>query len=183
MKGQEDIITVLLDAGADKESRDVDGCTALHYATRGAYLGAVSLLLERGADVNAPEKTGKTALHFAATGVILRSAAEERSVVEGPAPSMRPNIEVARALINSGAHADSQDDNGNQPLHLAAFHEEEGIVGLLIAAGVSPTSPNRIGRIPEDGIGTNSQLSACPARRERVRQLLGAGMTVMGDQK
>ncbi|KAI4519563.1 ankyrin, partial [Schizophyllum commune Tattone D] len=179
-------ITLLLDMSADLESRDVDGCTALHYATRGAYSGTVSILLQRGADVNARENTGKTALHLAATGIILRSAVEKRSAVEGPAPdrsdlpapSMRPIIEVARVLINSGAHADSQDDNGNQPLHLAAFHEEEGIVRLLIAAGVSPTSLNRIGRIPEDEIGTNSQLSASPARRERVRQLLGAGMTV-----
>ncbi|KAL1727978.1 ankyrin repeat-containing domain protein [Schizophyllum commune] len=175
--------------GANLESRDVDGCTALLYATRGAYLGTVSILLERCADVNAREKTGKTALHLAATGIILRSAAEKRSAVEDLAldrsdlqdPCARPNIEVARALIHSGAHADSQDDDGNQPLHLAAFYEEEGIVRLLIAAGVSPTTPNRLGRIPEDGIGTNSQLSASPARRERIRQLLGAGMAVVGD--
>ncbi|KAL1703136.1 ankyrin repeat-containing domain protein [Schizophyllum commune] len=162
--------------GANLESRDVDGCTALHYATRGAYLGTVFILLERGADVNAREKTGKTALHLAATGIILRSAAESD-------PCARPNIEVARALINSGAHADSQDDDDNQPLHFAAFYEEEGMVRLLIAAGVSPTSPNRIGRIPEDDIGTNSHLSAIPARRERIRQLLRAGKAVTGDQE
>ncbi|KAL1663119.1 ankyrin repeat-containing domain protein [Schizophyllum commune] len=169
--------------GANLKSRDVDGCTALHYATRGAYLGTVSILLERGADVNAREKTGKTALHLAATGVILRSAVEDPALDRSDLrdPCARPNIEVARALIDSGAHVDSKDDDGNYPLHLAAFYEEEGIVRLLIAAGVSPTSPNRIGRIPEDGIGTNSQLSASPAKRERIRQLLRAGMTVAGD--
>ncbi|KAI5885782.1 ankyrin [Schizophyllum commune H4-8] len=179
-------MNVLLDAGADTESRDVDGCTALHYATKGAHLGVVSILLDRGADVNAREKTGKTALHFAATGDILRSATEERVAAEGPAqngsdhPALcpRPNIEVARALINGGAHANCQDDDGNQPLHVAAFHEAEEIARLLLAAGVDPICSNRMGRVPVDGIGTNSQLSNSPARRERVRQLLGASVVV-----
>jgi len=55
----------LLDRGADIESKDNLGKTALHAIVRSNNLEAVRLLLEKGADIEAKDRYGKTALMYA----------------------------------------------------------------------------------------------------------------------
>jgi ankyrin repeat protein len=63
--GHDDVITVLLGAGAEVNSRDAGGRTALMKATFNGHLSTVQLLVSKGADVNAKNNDGKTALMVA----------------------------------------------------------------------------------------------------------------------
>ena len=61
-----DIITELLNAGADPNARTADGWTALHFAARGGNLPLILQLISAGADVNAATASGERPLHWAA---------------------------------------------------------------------------------------------------------------------
>ena len=60
-----DMITLLLDAGADVNAVDSFGRPALMFAIEKDNPDVISLLLEAGADVNAVDKNGKSALMYA----------------------------------------------------------------------------------------------------------------------
>ena len=61
------VIRVLLEAGADIRSRDVDGNTPLHWAARNLWYRTTLLqaLLDAGADINARNSDGETPLAVA----------------------------------------------------------------------------------------------------------------------
>lgn len=64
--GHTETATLLLDAGASVEAKDVNGCSPLHVAADGGHAGAVKLLLARGANIEAIDSTGWAALQMAA---------------------------------------------------------------------------------------------------------------------
>jgi ankyrin repeat protein len=67
-KGHDQVVPLLLGAGADVAARDVREWTPLHYATHGAHLGVLQQLLVAGADLRAATAAGVTGLHQAAMG-------------------------------------------------------------------------------------------------------------------
>lgn len=64
-EGHDDVVVVLLDAGADVNLASPNGTTALMMAARGAHDQTVDLLLARGADPNRRNDSGATALLWA----------------------------------------------------------------------------------------------------------------------
>ena len=62
--GPQKIVNLLLNTGADTNSQNQRGETALHIAVAKNYLGIVKLLLKAGANVNAENRAG-TALYIA----------------------------------------------------------------------------------------------------------------------
>jgi ankyrin repeat protein len=60
-QGRTDVITLLLDRGADIEIKGMHDKTALIWAAEGGKAEAVALLVERGADVKAKDRYGLTA--------------------------------------------------------------------------------------------------------------------------
>ncbi|KAI1894066.1 hypothetical protein AGOR_G00130160 [Albula goreensis] len=84
-KGDEDVVRMLLDAGADVNQRDLSaGRSALHWAVESQSPGVVRLLLRGGAAVDQPSYAGHTALYCALH---------------------RPNAEVRRLLREGGGSA------------------------------------------------------------------------------
>lgn len=61
-----EIYKLLLDKGAECDSRDIDGATQLHYALLKRSLRIITVLLDRGAHITALDKSNRTALHWAA---------------------------------------------------------------------------------------------------------------------
>jgi hypothetical protein len=103
--GRADIVTVLLDAGADLLARDVKGETPLHAAARSSRGDTPSVLLAHGASVDLWDEDGNTPLHAAAQNGNLMGAAlicaygaslEERNE-EGRTPLEEARAELARS--------------------------------------------------------------------------------------
>ncbi len=65
-KGHQEIVTLLLHAGADVNAQNRNehwGTTPLHAAAHANQAAIAQLLIEQGADVNAEDLNGKTPMH------------------------------------------------------------------------------------------------------------------------
>ena len=62
MSGDDEIVRMLIEAGADVMARDGDGATPLHYAASTHSLDVVKRLLTHGVDINAVDNEGRTPL-------------------------------------------------------------------------------------------------------------------------
>lgn len=69
-RGYPEGILSALDGGADVNTQDKDGWTALMYAVRYGRQDIANALLQTGADVNVRNKDGKTALDLAEKNVL-----------------------------------------------------------------------------------------------------------------
>jgi ankyrin repeat protein len=94
-EGYLEMAQVLLEHGADIESRDMDDRTALLYAAKMGPKAIVQLLLDKNADLEAKDNTGRTYLSWALAW---------------------NNFENAILLMESGADPESRDNNGLRPL-------------------------------------------------------------------
>jgi Zn-dependent protease len=115
--GHRDIVTALLDSGADPNLVDwvgsslpARGRTALVAAAANGEADVAEVLLESGADVNAQTWIGQTALMVAA---------------------INGHTEVARLLLDRGADPELEDGDGWTALMLARGHGHTDLVDLL----------------------------------------------------
>ena len=110
--GKAELIQVLIDAGAELEARDDEGCTALIYAALYADLGNAQKLLQLGANVDVQDSTGRTALLAACeSGPERNCALVEQLLALGADVKQRTNR-------NSAANV--PEDGLRQAIHIAA---------------------------------------------------------------
>jgi len=64
LKGNKEIVDLLLEAGAKPDVRNLQGKTALLRAVAGNHLGVIRALLDHGANINAQDSLGFSALHY-----------------------------------------------------------------------------------------------------------------------
>ena len=160
-RGDERIVRILLDAGADIDARN-----PLYWAIVQGQVAVALLLLERGANVSVTTAEGDSPL-LAATRhnqtdialALIHAGARLNAVDRFGDTPLRFSIEwgnsaVVRALLRAGADPDlARDDDGQTPL-LAAV---EGwrwrggkIIKLLLDAGALPNVADREGVTPLD---------------------------------
>lgn len=124
--GDADVVSVLLDAGADPDRQPPGGGSAVHVAAFGDDPGLLRLLLQRGGDANLRNSvTGETPL--------------VRAILGG-------NREQVRILLDAGADPGAPDNNGATPLHAAAAINAGGIVLELLEAGAPAHATNSAGK-------------------------------------
>lgn len=159
-RGHEDVVSVLLQEGADRDARTSQGFTPLHCASGRGGLGCVKMLLKAGADVNVRSegRQRRTPLHAAAvlgdkavTVELLRWGAtvdipDAEGITGLHIAAAVDNLEVALTLLRAGASTGAvQAGTLNTPLHLASFQGARSVVVALLHAGadVSMRNANR----------------------------------------
>ena len=65
-RGSNRVVRLLLDQGAQPDSRDNSGCTALMHAAAKGHGGSIAMLLKSNADTELHSSSGSNALHYAA---------------------------------------------------------------------------------------------------------------------
>ncbi len=142
-----EMVTLLLDRGANVNARGTRGRTALHEAARWGGEHITRLLLARGADIRARDDRQQTALHLAASSsatevvMLLLSAGADVQArdCDGACPlhsaAGEGAVEVAKLLLGKGADVQAAAQDGSTPLQHAARHGHAAVVRLLLERG------------------------------------------------
>ena len=107
-------VDALLDRGADVDSRQADGATALHWAAHWDDAAMVKTLIEAGADVDSTNDFGATPLWLSCQNV---------------------NADMVAAFLNAGANANAALPSGETVLMTASLTGSAEAVSLLVAHG------------------------------------------------
>lgn len=99
INGRKELAALLIAQGANVDSMNLQGQTPLHLAAHNNFEAILSILLKNRADSNVMNACGQTPLHLA------RSR------------------EVAKILLDAGAHIGSEDDFGNTALESTQFQD------------------------------------------------------------
>jgi ankyrin repeat protein len=150
-KGHAAVVKLLLEKGAELETKDKDyGQTPLSWAVKSGHEAVVKLLLEKGAELETKDKDyGRTPLlwavksgHETVVKLLLEKGAELETKDEdyGQTPllwAVKSGHEtVVKLLLEKGAELETKDeDYGQTPLLWAAENGHEGVVKLLLEKG------------------------------------------------
>jgi ankyrin repeat protein len=149
-----EVLTVLLNAGADITARSENGFVPIHQAAGNKNPEVLTALLEAGADVNHRYDDGSSffGYSFFAGYTPLFFAARHNSP------------EVLTALLKAGADVNARGEDGGTPLHLAAENNENpDIITNLLNAGADGTAVNSDGETPFDLAKDNEALASTDA--------------------
>ncbi|KAJ8871765.1 hypothetical protein PR048_028105 [Dryococelus australis] len=110
---------------------DIDGCTALHYASQRGNIQAVKFLSQKGVDINIQDNGGRTPLHLAAA---------------------HGRTKVVKYLVERNV-LDLQDNNGKTAMDLAHAERYEDVITFLkhgnFATGDSESTSTSIANLAE----------------------------------
>jgi uncharacterized protein len=114
----EDVMRLLVAAGADPKLKGQDGTTLLMSAAGSGHVAVVVYAYELDPDINAVTETGDNAVHASVTGTIRNSTQPEIA-------------KVVQFLAGKGANLDVKDDRGRTPIAIADVLPLDTIVELL----------------------------------------------------
>jgi len=149
-KGHTDLVTYLLDQGADVNAVDIKGNTPLSMASCDGQNEAVSILLARGANTALADMRGRTALSWAVghpeiVQLLVNHKADVRHTDRNKKDALQwaagqGCAESVRILLMHGASVTAKDDTGSNALHWAAIggHVNAGrhLIGAKIQVNV-----------------------------------------------
>eukprot|EP00397_Hematodinium_sp_SG-2012_P015022 GEMP01015292.1.p1 GENE.GEMP01015292.1~~GEMP01015292.1.p1 ORF type:complete len:425 (+),score=103.84 GEMP01015292.1:121-1395(+) len=172
MYGFVDIVTMLIDARADINAADLEGRTALHWATIHDYIPVACLLIKRGANPRLRDVHRETPLSAARTRQSTKAMLDELVHLNDcmMESATRLNIVQVTKLISMGACVDYTDDEGWTALMWGALCGSLDMVELLITKGASLHLRNKAGQTvtdlaKADGmdrlLSANNDLLAC----------------------
>ena len=163
-KGQTEIVSMLLAAGADVNAKEIYGNTALIVASGNGHKEIVAILLEKGADVNIKSDFGGTALMLA---------------------SLRGHTEIVAKLLEKGADVNAENNYGQTALSLASLNGHTEIVKLLRQSIAAQTLPKHLERqedrknlamvMSEKDVGNRGDGTMPLELRHEIGKYLGGG--------
>eukprot|EP00953_Heterococcus_sp_UTEX-ZZ885_P016521 9288-Heterococcus_DN1.PRE.4 len=173
-------------SGADANTCDKHGATALHAAAACNVIAAVKLLLANGASAHATDCDKRTPLHEAnsseVVALLLDSGADiEARAVDGATPlhdaaymssPVTLKALLQRELLRYGADIEARDINGETPLHHAGRYNRETSAHALIAAGAQVDTTNNAGDTP---LHATAFYTGSESTTEVITALVAAG--------
>ncbi len=173
--GHEEVVDMLLAAGANVTSQDEDEMSPLMYAVNASHFGVATKLVRAGADV-ASKDTEHNLLHVALEGgneefclALLEKGADASYVLEEGITALISAcssglIKVVDMLIKKKAcHIDGTTHLGATALIAAASNGHEEIVTMLLDAGASSLIGDVDGTTALMAAAANSHLGALEA--------------------
>jgi ankyrin repeat protein len=149
-------IVRLLKSGANVNTKDNHGFTALHIASGRGDLATIELLINKGANVSAQNDGGDTPLHDAC---------------------MNGKIEAVKLLIEKGADINAKNKSGQNPIYPTAESGNFALVKLLVSKGSQiPTTGYTPLHSAVEGLPLSQQFEA--QRKEMVEYFLSQGVDV-----
>ena len=146
LKGQREIVELLILEGADLNARDNQGDTALMNAALKGRIEIVELLISNGADVSVKDKSGNTALIESAK-YARESACEIIALLKDNGANVNANnkfgltaliyaaqggpLENVACLIAEGADVNAKSKSGETALKFAESSNRKDIIELL----------------------------------------------------
>jgi len=153
--------------GVDTNVKGKDGSTPLVCAMKNNHKDCVALLMEEGkSDLNATSESGWNPVLLAAYNADMESIdmlcelakkgavnldvpqkeAKGYHVLHFAAASKDHAAEAITKLLDAGAEINALNDNGQTPLHIAAFWDNAEAVRVLLDRGADKTIKNKHGR-------------------------------------
>jgi ankyrin repeat protein len=163
-RGDIETVQDLLRNGADVNTAQGDGMTALHWAAERGDLALAEVLIYSGANVNAGTRIGRyTPLHLASreghaevVQALLRAKADPGAATtnSGATPlhlaAAAGNADVVAALLKSGADVNAKEASwGQTPLIFAASRGDVKTIRTLLEAGADPALASRAVNVVE----------------------------------
>jgi uncharacterized protein len=192
MRGDADVLRVLVNAGVDLSARDQNGWTPLRWAQQGGRrargrsnpeelvailqgAGATDVAGERASAlwdaVTAKDTVGVRRALAAGASPNIRDARGEPVLV---AAARRGSVDIVAMLVDAGAGVNVNPQNSTTPLIAAIEAGSVEAVRKLIAAGANVQQPDRIRRVPLD-------IAAGEKQTEIARLLLESQATITPD--
>jgi len=159
--GNEGMVKVLLEDGADINAANEDRETPLYQASSEGHVEVIKLLLEKGADIQIANIWGDTPLHQAwkveivklllKKGADINAADKDRETPLHQASS-RGKVEIVKLLLEKGADINVVDLHGRTPLYWASDSGLPNVVKLLHEKGadINVDRRRKHGLEPED---------------------------------
>jgi serine/threonine-protein phosphatase 6 regulatory ankyrin repeat subunit A len=163
-------VEVLLRHGANVHHQDVQGSSALHYASANARTKSVQLLLQSGANPNLQDNEGKTPL------TRLTSPPTGRFYLAGcwwnPSPADRKDAAVL--LFNAGCDPFIRDVYGRSAIHYGASNGYLGVLEVIIDRGGDSEVLDENGSTPLERAERGGHVDVVRLlKRERFRKQRG----------
>uniref|UniRef100_A0A669B4K0 CASK interacting protein 2 n=1 Tax=Oreochromis niloticus TaxID=8128 RepID=A0A669B4K0_ORENI len=191
LTGTIELLSLLLEAQATVDIKDINGMRPLHYAAWQGKADSVLLLLRAGASVNSPSNDGQIPLHLSAqyghyevSEMLLQHQSNPCFMNKAKKTPLDLACEFGRlkvtqlllssnmvaALLEGERGNGSLDSPSTTPLHLAARNGHKDIIKLLLKAGIDTNRATKA--------GTSLHEAALYGKTDVVRLLLDAGINV-----
>jgi ankyrin repeat protein len=157
MNGNLEVVSILLERGADMTIGDMDNTQPIHCAAVSGNIRVAELLLAKGATVNDRDDNGATPLSFAAGRrhpEMIRYLIEKGADVHIPSSQgMEPIFfagtpEIAAIILDNGGEVNAQANDGITPLHGAVWRGRTELLRFLLERGADPNLRNGEGQTP-----------------------------------
>jgi ankyrin repeat protein len=179
--GRHSSAQLLLQLGADPNSRDANGMTPLHIAVLRKHHPIIELLINKKADPFIVDKSGNPPASFARDPKVLALLVNPLTAPLHELCAIRPRsssgftIDEVQDLLTTKAAvpgltnpatviADARDHRGMSPLATAVVHGNFEVVEILLSLGLDSTIP--------DSRGMSAQMWAQWTKNPRIQRLL-----------
>ncbi|KAF3312506.1 hypothetical protein TWF173_007116 [Orbilia oligospora] len=159
-KGHEAVVRLLINVGAEIETKDSEGLTPLSWAVKKGHQAVLQLLINAGAETETKNIYGQTPLswaaekgHEAVVRLLIDAGAEiETKDIYGQTPLLRAvengDKEMVKLLLDAKAEIETKNSKGLTALSLASRGGYEAIVQLLLDAGAEIETKSMDDRTP-----------------------------------